>query len=105
MRGGMTEALGKRGEKDSKSVEQHGGDRPRRCERMLGARHTWTRERAGSREGWPTIACRSAWADLQGPGCEGLRENSHAHGAHGSRLHGALSTVRRAPRAAHGTVS
>ena len=27
-----------RGEKDSKSVEQHGGDRPRRCERMLGAR-------------------------------------------------------------------
>ena len=26
---------------DSKSVEQHGGDRPRRCEQRLGARHTW----------------------------------------------------------------
>ena len=43
------------------------------AERMLGARHTWTRERAGSREG--------------------LRENSHAHGAHGSRLHGAINSA------------
>lgn len=40
-----------RGEKDSEGVEHDGGDRPGRCEQMLGAQHAWTREPAGSREG------------------------------------------------------
>lgn len=85
-------------------MEHKGGDRPRRCERTLGARHTRTREPAGSREGWPSIVCGSAWADLQSPDWEGrLHENGHAHGPHGSRLRCALSTVGRASHTSDGT--
>lgn len=73
---------------------------------MLGARHAWTREPAGSREGWPSAVCRSAWADLQSPDWEGLlHENRHAHGPHGSRLQWALSTGGRASHTSDGTGS
>lgn len=87
-------------------MERGGGDGPRRCEQMPGALHAWTREPAGSREGWPSAVCGSAWADLQSPDREGLLpENRHAHGPHGSRLHWALSTAGRASRTSDGTVS
>lgn len=87
-------------------MEHDGGDGPRRCQRTLGAQHTWTREPAGSREGRPSTVCRSAWADLRSPDRGGLlHENRRAHGPHGSRLRWALSTVGRASHTSDGTVS
>ena len=94
-----------RGENDSKLMEQNGGDRPRRCQQMLGAQHTWTSEHAVSLEGWPYIVCRSTWADLHSPNCEGLNDNRHAHGPHWLCLSCALSTVQRASHTSNGTVN
>ena len=58
-----------------------------------------------SLEGWPYIVCRSTWADLQSPNCEGLNDNRHAHGPHWLRLNCALSTVQRASHTSNGTVN